>query len=444
MLSASIMAQTINPTGNLNTARWKHESVLLNNGKVLVFGGNDGAISPTAYNSAELYNPSGGAWINTGNMIEQRYEMASALLPNGNVIAIGGQFGNFYGSMTSEIYDVNNGTWYKADSMGRVRYGHRAVKLNSGKILIAGGLPATNTAEIYDPAANSWTYAATMNIERHEGITLTLLNNGKVLAAGGNSSQALNTAEIYDPTTNTWTNVPGNMSGKRYWHSAVLLNNGKVLLSGSSDLSNGDDKTAELYDPASNSFAPTGSLQLSHLNNSTVKLNNGDVLIYGWGDNSNPSNTKCIEIYSQASGTWSVSQMYNVMGTIGYTVNKLNNNKILIAGGLSYASTATNTCKLINDNTVSIIENYNLSSNIFHIYPNPATDNLYIETDINSNSKYLFTLFDINGKKVLSTDLLEMENIININNIDEGLYFYTIENHKTVVKTGEIIKLSEY
>ncbi|HRS54177.1 MAG TPA: T9SS type A sorting domain-containing protein, partial [Bacteroidales bacterium] len=360
---------------------------------------------------------------------------------NGNVIAIGGQFGNFYGSMTSEIYDVATGTWSKADSMNRVRYGHRAVVLNNGKILIAGGLPSTNTTEIYDPIANSWTYTGNMNVIRNEGLSLTLLNNGKVLAAGGNNTGALNTAELYDPSTGVWTSISSNMYGKRYNHSAILLNNGKVLLAGSSDLSNGDDKTAELYDPVTNTFSPTGNLQQSRINNATIKMNNGDVLIYGWGDYTNPSNTKCIEVYNVATGTWSTSQMYNIMGTIGYSINKLPNNKILVAGGLAFSSTATNVSKLINDNTVSGIVNEFDYANI-DVYPNPTNDFIYIEGLKMNNNKLLFKLFDNTGKEIISNYLTQDLNFINIKALPKGLYYYHIFDNEQFIKAGKIIILN--
>src|SRR5439155_783471 len=43
----------------------------------------------------------------------------------------------------------------------------------------------------------------------------------------------------------------GNMSRTRYGHTATLLTNGKLLIVG------GSDETAELFDPASEGFAPT-------------------------------------------------------------------------------------------------------------------------------------------------------------------------------------------
>lgn len=81
--------------------------------------------------------------------------------------------------------------------MGRV--GHRATLLNDGKVLLAGGsdaLGSSSTAELFDPASGSFTPTGSMGIAR-AGHTATLLLDGKVLVAGGGGFSALATAELY-------------------------------------------------------------------------------------------------------------------------------------------------------------------------------------------------------------------------------------------------------
>ena len=62
--------------------------------------------------------------------------------------------------------------------------------------------------------------------------TATLLPSGKVLVAGGfNTMAPLSSAELYDPTTGTWAPT-GSMTDARAFYTATLLPSGKVLVAG--------------------------------------------------------------------------------------------------------------------------------------------------------------------------------------------------------------------
>ena len=131
--------------------------------------------------------------------------------------------------------------WSPTGDMTTPRVYHRAARLPDGKVLVAGGIStdfvgsALSSAEIYDPTTGSWTKTGSMATARKE-FSLTLLPNGKVLAAGGSDgSSALCSAELYDPATGAWT--PTGATHDCHWvPSAVLLTNGplsgRVLIAG--------------------------------------------------------------------------------------------------------------------------------------------------------------------------------------------------------------------
>jgi len=113
--------------------------------------------------------------------------------------------------------------------------------------------------------------------------TETLLNNGKVLVAGGIDERSfpMNNSQLYDPATGTWTNT-GRMTYGRYHHTATLLPNGKVLVTGGATNPNGQSSTAELYDPASGTWALTGSECYPYGRTQRDIAENGEGIGNGW------------------------------------------------------------------------------------------------------------------------------------------------------------------
>jgi hypothetical protein len=139
--------------------------------------------------------------------------------------------------------------------------------------------------------------------------TATLLQNGKVLIAGGASFEgseldANDSAELYDPTTGKFTRT-GSMTTSRVFQTATLLSDGRVLIVGGSAgncgtvCHDGFDalSTAEIYNPASGKFTRTGSMSQNRSSAAAVRLDDGRVLIFGGGPTS-------ADIYDPTTGTF--------------------------------------------------------------------------------------------------------------------------------------------
>ena len=151
-----------------------------------------------------------------------------------------------------------------------------------------------------------------------------------MLVAGGDTAGiSISSAELYDPATGTWSPT-GSLHTNRSHHTATLLTNGKVLVAGGISWNNFPG-AAELYDPATGTWSVTGSLGAER-NDSTATLPpNGKVLIAG-GLDYNPHPLASAELYDPATGIWSAT---GSLATPRYfhTATLLPNGKVLVAAG---------------------------------------------------------------------------------------------------------------
>ena len=144
-------------------------ATLLTNGKVLIAGGGDDEVAPAGrVAAAELYDPATGAFTATSAMHSPRDAHAAVLLPDGEVLVVGGDTGIFIGGVgyyggslaSAELYDPSSGTFSSAGSMNAGRTGPQATLLKNGDVLITGGVSycgidcfggSLASAELYHP-----------------------------------------------------------------------------------------------------------------------------------------------------------------------------------------------------------------------------------------------------------------------------------------------------
>jgi hypothetical protein len=233
-------------------------ATLLNSGKVLiVFGAN--WPGPKALGiPALLYDPVEqqftAAGVSTIGIVEDSACPTATLLADGNVLVT-------WQNPAAELFQPDNNSFVPVATMivPAEYWAYTAILLPTGNVLIAGGEDdwANTSAELYDPSVP--TFRATGYLKHARAVpTATLLPDGKVLMAGGYFYPAsaytlisLNTAEIYDSGDGAF-NSTGEMVAARAGHTATLLMDGTVLLAGGNTGSQpfSANSSAELYVPA--------------------------------------------------------------------------------------------------------------------------------------------------------------------------------------------------
>jgi hypothetical protein len=211
----------------------------------------------------------------------------------------------------------------------------------NGQVLVAGGEVAgtfSNTAELYDPAANTWTSTGSMNIARM-GHTATMLGNGTVLVVGGDAPGKAGTAEVYNPATGTWAKIASPAFGHIH-HTATLLSNGQVLVAGGILYPSSTTTSVELYNPSTGAWSTPAQMSTpARYYHTATLLQDGTVLIAG-GFNGNTAISDC-EIFNPATGIWALAGTGLATASYSHSATLLQNGTVLIAGGLTAAGTAT-------------------------------------------------------------------------------------------------------
>lgn len=174
--------------------------------------------------------------------------------------------------------DVND--WGEASSMSQARSGHTLTTLNDGRVLAVGGansnsyLTPTNSAEIYNPATNSWKSVASMSKARCKHAAVKL-NDGRVFVVGGEPFrwQSKSYAEIYDPVRNKWTDVPGSVPVQAD-NFVIAASDNRVFVFG------GGTRDVYAYNVESSTWTQYPGAPAALQGSDGVMLDNGKVLVY--------------------------------------------------------------------------------------------------------------------------------------------------------------------
>lgn len=396
------------PAGEISANGYQSSALAaLGNGTALAAGGGDNG-RPTT--SAEVFEPSTRTWLTTGSLVQPRSGATAIGFADGSALVVGGQGISGAPLTNAERFDPGSGTWtvmpgvLKASGLdesaillkdGRVfvvawpdfvagqwlaadaqvfdpkaaissaspsqspdavgawtsmpdvagpfgnysAYGGgftstaTATALPDGRLVIVGTGPtsefhaatptSTVVAAIYEPASGRSRLVASPESIVAVGSTATLLRSGKLLVVGEG-------ATLYDPASDSWSPA-GSVLVKRWGHFATLLADGRVLVAGglSAPQANGADQylaSAEIYDPTFNRWSPAADMPvaLGDQGNTGTLLRDGRVLIVGGGS---------WALYDPKSDRWSYALAFSSPPNVPHTETLLQSGKVLVLGG---------------------------------------------------------------------------------------------------------------
>jgi N-acetylneuraminic acid mutarotase len=199
-------AGTWKNAGSMARSRFSHRAVRLLDGRILVTGGNSAYPNENVVSSAEIYDPATDLWRETTPMQAARRGHVATLLPDGRVLVAGGSSGHFQANVqlsTAEVFDPTTEKWTAVAPLREARWGATETLLPNGEVLIVGGAiaphGARSSAELFNPEQGTWVDAGRLKQARngHRAITL---KDGRVLIVGGfYVVRYLATCELYVP-----------------------------------------------------------------------------------------------------------------------------------------------------------------------------------------------------------------------------------------------------
>ncbi|HTR52683.1 MAG TPA: kelch repeat-containing protein [Kofleriaceae bacterium] len=304
----------------MKVPRVRHTATVLEDGQFLVAGG--GGDHPDS-RLAELWD--GAHFVPAGRMLSARSRHTATRLQDGRVLVIGGRDQRGIPIGDAEIWDPKSRTWHRAGRLIQARCCHTATLLRDGRVLVVGGLVtgectvwgdekpkppcyrSVDSVEIWDPKTSRFTAGPGLgDNEDRAAHTATLLNDGRVLIAGGAPNDGDGDPYtlhdlVWEPATSTWHVI--EQGAFRVYHTATLLPDGSVLAIGGARDTCGCCKVVpgsgpyaspiKLFDPATNLWRIVGESLEVRDRHGAVALSDGSVLVVGgesqeWGHRDAP------------------------------------------------------------------------------------------------------------------------------------------------------------
>ena len=382
-ITAALLEEHRESSKELIYPRYEHDAVLLDDGRVMLGGGNTGfannnLIVPWPLGLVELYDPEADVWTVIEPLAGPGVYYSFLKLTDGRVLALGIDASEDIGlASMAAVFDPTTNLWSELEgSPFTIRAFPDAFLLGDGRVLVVGGvdfitylssdLSAENVTgmEIFNPATEEWQRAASPSsyvrpehsLERPIFLQLA---DGRVAALGiadTDERRDAPYAEIYDPSADTWEAI-NSLDPLFHFYNGVALTDGRLLVQGEiSEFSpfafvsgGGLNLEFRTYNPDADAWAPAGETVYPRPLATLTLLADGRVLAAGGEPRSTGNNRprhssraspdlpySTTEVYDPHTNSWSLGpDLTEVRYGYGSTATLLLDGRVLLVGGIS-------------------------------------------------------------------------------------------------------------
>jgi hypothetical protein len=334
LLEVHFPPELLLPLPRLSEARTGHCALPLPVGRVLVLGGAAGA----APERPEVLARSGRIWTPDGSALASpRVAPACVLADPAGVVLIAGDARPGRELDRSAELRTPEGLWVAAATSAEPHGGGAGVAILGGRAALVAGGPNARGSEVFDFATGTWSTNAPFFFGPRVFHTLTLLDDGRVLMAGGlpanGTSTPTTSTEIYDPTRGTWLPT-GPLAAARFQHVAFGLAGGRVLVAGGNAGPPVIERltSSEIFEAGS--WRPTGDLRFGRAEHAGILLDDGRPLVAGGYLESN-SQLDSIEVFDPSMEQWWLVDVPLPSVRSGLSATRVGPGRVVFAGGVS-------------------------------------------------------------------------------------------------------------
>ncbi len=231
-------------------------------GLIYVIGG---LVDQKAVPATLAYDPVQDSWTNLAPTRKLRLYASATVGADGRIYVVGGDNGGllptpaFATATSAEVYDPATNSWSQITHPNHTREGLCAATGSDGRIYAIGGIENTgtgyspaSTVEVYDPKTNTWSDAPPLPTAR--GFMAAVTSGGHIFVIGGTSQFApiqgvgtgLSIVEVYDGQT--WSTAKAMPTGRAELAAATASDGRIYAFGGKSDVDSAE-YTIEVYTP---------------------------------------------------------------------------------------------------------------------------------------------------------------------------------------------------